>query len=166
MTSRRNFLGFSSVSAMIAAAAASSTNAQPAAGAEQSKSTNAQNYNPVRTPNGWTLPHTEKDGIKEFHLIAEEIEHEFAPGSTAKCWGYNGTTPGPTIEAVEGDRVRILVTNALKEHTTVHWHGLILPSGMDGVGGLSQPQIAPGETFAYEFDLKQHGTHMYHPHAD
>ncbi len=121
---------------------------------------------PVRTPNGWTLPHRMNAGVKEFHLVAEEIEHEFAPGSRAKCWGYNGTTPGPTIEASEGDRVRIYVTNRLPEHTTIHWHGLLLPSGMDGVGGLSQPHIKPGETYVYEFDLQQHGTHMYHPHAD
>lgn len=123
-------------------------------------------YTPVRTLNGWTLPYTLNDGVKEFHLVAEEIDHEFAPGTTAKCWGYNGTTPGPTIEAVEGDRVRLFLTNRLQEHTTIHWHGLILPSGMDGVGGLSQPHIKPGETFVYEFTLKQHGTHMYHPHAD
>jgi FtsP/CotA-like multicopper oxidase with cupredoxin domain len=120
----------------------------------------------VRTLNGWSLPHRMNGGVKEFHLVAEEFEHEFAPGSKAICWGYNGGTPGPTIEAVEGDRVRIFVTNRLKEATTIHWHGLILPSGMDGVGGLSQPKIQPGETFAYEFTLKQHGTHMYHPHAD
>ncbi|TXH04777.1 MAG: copper oxidase [Nevskiaceae bacterium] len=118
------------------------------------------------TPNGWTLPHRMKDGVKEFHLVAEEVAHEFAPGCTAKCWGYNGSTPGPTIEAVEGDRVRIYVTNRLPEATSVHWHGMILPSGMDGVGGLSQPHIAPGETYAYEFTLRQHGTHLYHPHAD
>jgi len=123
-------------------------------------------YTPVRTLNGWTLPHRMVDGVKEFHLVAEEIEHEFAPGSRAKCWGYNGTTPGPTIEAVEGDRVRVYVTNRLPEHTSVHWHGLLLPSGMDGVGGLSQPHIKPGETYVYEFTLRQHGTHMYHPHAD
>ena len=139
------------------------TNAQTAAA---SASTPTQGYTPVRTLNGVTLPYQLKDGVKEFHLIAEEIEHEFAPGSVAKCWGYNGRTPGPTIEAVEGDRVRILVTNKLKEHTTIHWHGILLPSGMDGVGGLNQPQIKPGETFAYEFTLRQHGTHMYHPHAD
>jgi len=125
-----------------------------------------QGYLPVRTLNGWTLPYTMKGGVKEFHLVAEEVEHEFAPGCTAKCWGYNGTTPGPTIEAVEGDRVRIFVTNRLPEHTSVHWHGVLLPSGMDGVGGLSQPHIKPGETFAYEFTLRQHGTQMYHPHAD
>jgi manganese oxidase len=125
-----------------------------------------QGYVPVRTLNGWTLPHKLNGDIKEFHLVAEEIEHEFAPGSRAKCWGYNGTTPGPTIEAVEGDRVRIFVTNRLKEHTSIHWHGILLPSGMDGVSGLTQPHIEPGETYVYEFTLRQHGTHMYHPHAD
>ena len=123
-------------------------------------------YDSVRTLNGWTLPYTMKNGVKEFHLVAEEIEHEFAPGSRARCWGYNGTTPGPTLEAVEGDRVRIFVTNKLGEHTTIHWHGILLASGMDGVGGLSQRHIEPGETFVYEFTLRQNGTHMYHPHAD
>ena len=123
-------------------------------------------YTPVRTLNGWTLPWRMNGGVKEFHLVAEEIQHTFGPGTTATCWGYNGSTPGPTIEAVEGDRVRIFVTNRLGEHTTVHWHGLILPNGMDGVGGITQPHIEPGETYVYEFTLRQHGTHMYHPHAD
>jgi FtsP/CotA-like multicopper oxidase with cupredoxin domain len=126
----------------------------------------AQGYRPVITPNGRTLGYRMNDGVKEFHLIAEEIEHEFAPGTTIKAWGYNGSTPGPTIEAVEGDRVRIYVTNKLPEHTSIHWHGLLLPWGMDGVSGLTQPPIKPGETFVYEFTLVQHGTHMYHPHAD
>lgn len=121
---------------------------------------------PVYTPNGWSLPHRQNNGVKEFHLVAEEFEHEFAAGSKATVWGYNGSTPGPTIEAVEGDRVRIFVTNRLKEPTSVHWHGVLLPSGMDGVGGLTQPSIKPDETFVYEFTLNQHGTHMYHPHAD
>ncbi|MGD2099147.1 MAG: copper oxidase [Desulfobacterales bacterium] len=123
-------------------------------------------YTPVVTPNGSTLPYKIKKGVKEFHLIAEPVEREFAPGMKVKCWGYNGQTPGPTIEAVEGDRVRILVTNKLPEHTTIHWHGIFLPNGMDGVGGLNQPHIKPGETYVYEFTLKQNGTFMYHPHAD
>ena len=114
-------------------------------------------YTPVVTPNGSTLPHVMKKGVKEFHLIAEQVKREFAPGMVVNCWGYNGQTPGPTIEAVEGDRVRLLVTNKLPEHTSIHWHGVFLPSGMDGVGGLSQPQIKPGETHAYEFKLVQHG---------
>ena len=84
----------------------------------------------------------------------------------ASLWGYNGQSPGPTIECVEGDRVRIFVTNKLPEHTTIHWHGVRLPNGMDGVGGLTQPHIKPGETYAYEFVMKDSGMFMYHPHAD
>lgn len=123
-------------------------------------------YTPVTTPDGSTLPFKMKNGVKEFHLIAEPVQQEFAPGMVVNAWGYNGSTPGPTIEAVEGDRVRLLVTNRLPEHTTIHWHGIFLPNGMDGVGGLNQPHIKSGETFAYEFTLRQHGTFMYHPHAD
>ena len=117
-------------------------------------------HTPVHTPNGWSLPYRLVDGVKEFHLVAEQFEHEFAPGSRATVWGYNGCTPGPTIEAIEGDRVRLLVSNRLPEHTSVHWHGLLLPNGMDGVSGLTQAPIAPGETWAYEFTLRQHGTHV------
>jgi FtsP/CotA-like multicopper oxidase with cupredoxin domain len=123
-------------------------------------------YNPVATLNGWSLPWRMNSGVKEFHLVAEPVVREFAPGMKANLWGYNGSSPGPTIEAVEGDRVRIFVTNKLPEHTTVHWHGVMLPSGMDGVGGLTQPHIPPGKTFVYEFTLLRSGTHMYHPHAD
>ena len=126
----------------------------------------ASGYTPVETPNGATLPFVMKGDVKEFHLIAEEVDHEFAPGCKVKAWGYNGRTPGPTIEALEGDKVRFLVTNRLPEPTTIHWHGVILPNGMDGVGGLTQPFIQPGETWAYEFTLRQHGTQMYHPHVD
>lgn len=128
--------------------------------------THGLSYTPVVTPSGSTLPWKWDNGVKVFHLIAEPVKREFAPGMIVNCWGYNGQTPGPTIEAVEGDRVRILVTNKLAEHTTIHWHGVLLPNGMDGVGGLNQKQIKPGETYAYEFTLRQHGTQMYHPHAD
>lgn len=165
MTSRREFLGYAGIGAM-AATVSPVANAQDDTAPRAPASRSGSAPNAVRTLNGWTLPYRMDNGVKEFHLVAEEVEHEFAPGSRARCWGYNGTTPGPTIEAVEGDRVRILVTNRLGEHTTIHWHGLILPSGMDGVGGLNQPHIRPGETYAYEFTLQQHGTHMYHPHAD
>ena len=123
-------------------------------------------YKPVATLNGWTLPFRMKDNVKEFHLVAEPVVREIAPGMKANLWGYNGQSPGPTIEAVEGDRVRIFVTNKLPEHTTIHWHGMLLPSGMDGVGGLTQPHIPSGKTFVYEFALTKSGTFMYHPHAD
>ena len=121
---------------------------------------------PVITPNGSSLPFMMDNGVKVFHLTAEPVKREFVDGFTVNCWGYNGMTPGPTIEAFEGDRVRIYVTNKLPEGTSIHWHGFILPNGMDGVTGLTQPKIAPGETFAYEFTLKQTGTLMYHPHSD
>jgi manganese oxidase len=123
-------------------------------------------YNPVVTLNGWTLPFRMNKGWKEFHLVAEPVERELAPGMKARLWGYNGQSPGPTIEVVEGDFVRIFVTNKLPEHTSIHWHGQRLPNGMDGVGGLTQPQIQPGKTFVYEFEARRPGTFMYHPHAD
>ena len=127
---------------------------------------NGRPFNPLVTLNGWSLPWRMKDGVKEFHLVAEPVVREIAPGMNANLWGYNGSSPGPTIEAVEGDRVRIFVTNKLPEVTSVHWHGILLPSGMDGVTGLTQPPIGVGKTFMYEFVLQRPGTHMYHPHAD
>ncbi len=123
-------------------------------------------YNPVVTLNGWTLPWRMKQGVKEFHLVAEPVVREMAPGMKAHLWGYNGQSPGPTIEVVEGDRVRIFVTNRLPEITTIHWHGQRLPNGMDGVSGLTQPPIEPGKTWVYEFVARRPGTFMYHPHAD
>ena len=123
-------------------------------------------YNPVVTLNGWTLPWRMNNGVKEFHLVAEPVVREMAPGFKAHLWGYNGQSPGPTIEVVEGDKVRIFVTNRLPEHTSIHWHGQRLPSGMDGVTGLNQPGIPSGKTFVYEFTARRPGTFMYHPHAD
>src|SRR5213594_3569024 len=124
-------------------------------------------YRRVITPNGSTLPWKIVGGVKIYHLIAQEVpNHEFAPGLVANCWGFNGQVHGPTIEAVEGDHVRIYVTNQLPAPTAVHWHGLFLPNGMDGVSGLTQKPIEPGDTFKYEFTLQQHGTHMYHSHHD
>ncbi|RYY97316.1 MAG: copper oxidase [Comamonadaceae bacterium] len=123
-------------------------------------------YDPVVTLNGWALPWRMNAGVKEFHLVAEPVVREMAPGFQVNMWGYNGQSPGPTIEVVEGDRVRIFVTNRLPEHTTVHWHGQRLPNGMDGVGGITQPHIPPGKTFVYEFAARRPGTFMYHPHAD
>jgi FtsP/CotA-like multicopper oxidase with cupredoxin domain len=123
-------------------------------------------YNPVVTLNGWTLPWRMNNGVKEFHLVAEPVVREVMPGFKVNMWGYNGQSPGPTIEVVEGDRLRFFVTNKLPEHTSVHWHGQRLPCGMDGVGGLTQPQIPVGKTFVYEFEARRPGTFMYHPHAD
>ncbi len=120
----------------------------------------------VITPNGASLPWKLVDGVKVFHLIAEPVVREFAPGLTVDCWGYNGLTPGPTIEATEGDRCRFYVTNKLPEETAVHWHGVFVPNGMDGVAGVTQRPIPPGQTFRYELTFTRAGTFMYHPHFD
>ncbi|MFN7022047.1 MAG: multicopper oxidase domain-containing protein, partial [Phycisphaerales bacterium] len=125
-----------------------------------------KDYTPVIVPNGWTIPYKVVDGVKVFHIVAEEVEHEFAPGLKATCWGYNGGVHGPAFEVVEGDRVRIFLTNKLAASTTIHWHGFLFESGMDGVGGLSMKSVRTGETYMYEFTLRQHGTLMYHSHHD
>jgi FtsP/CotA-like multicopper oxidase with cupredoxin domain len=127
---------------------------------------NGAHFRPVATLNGWSLPWRMRNGVKEFHLVAEPVVREIAPGMHANLWGYNGQSPGPTIEVVEGDRVRMFVTNRLPEHTSIHWHGQRLPNGMDGIAGLNQPAIEPGKTFVYEFVARRSGTFMYHPHAD
>ncbi len=120
----------------------------------------------VVTPNGSTLALRDVNGVKVGHLVVGEVEHEFAPGLRCRVWGYEGSTPGPTIEATEGDRLRIYVTNRLPEPTTVHWHGLVVPNGMDGVSALTQAPIPPGETWVYELELRRPGTYMYHSHYD
>ncbi|HEX2731535.1 MAG TPA: copper oxidase [Polyangiaceae bacterium] len=125
-----------------------------------------QGYHPVITPNNESLAYNIVDGKKIFHLIAEELDHEFTPGLSARCWGYNGRVHGPTLEAVEGDRVVVYLTNRLPAATTAHWHGVYVPNGMDGVGGLTQRAIEPGETYRYEWTFRQQGTFMYHSHHD
>jgi len=170
---RREFFTASGIGLAATAGLISKAVAQPAEpeffndpNTRQPLPSGGRSYTPVVTLNGGSLPWRMNDGVKEFHLVAEPVQREFAPGMLVNCWGYNGSSPGPTIEAVEGDRIRIFVTNKLPEHTTVHWHGLFLPSGMDGVGGLSQPHIPNGKTFVYEYTLRQSGTFMYHPHSD
>jgi FtsP/CotA-like multicopper oxidase with cupredoxin domain len=123
-------------------------------------------YTPVVMPNGKTLPFETKGGVKIFHLTAEPVNHQIAQGLDIEAWGYNGMTPGPLLECVEGDKLRIYVTNKLPEPTSVHWHGVFLPNGMDGVAGLTQKSIPAGKTFKYEFTMQKPGTFMYHPHFD
>ena len=170
---RREVLG-GGAAAIAGSLLASSTFAQgqPATTPGTTQRSNARpaepgrDYMPVIVPNGNKPKFSVVDGVKVFHLVAEEYEHEFAPGLKALCWGHNRQVNANVIEAVEGDRVRIYVTNKLPAPTTVHWHGFILPNGMDGVSGLTQRPIPPGETWVYEFDLVQHGTFMFHSHHD
>ena len=108
-----------------------------------------------------------RDGdVKVFELTADELEWEVAPGEMKEGMAYNGQIPGPRLEATIGDRVRIVLHNELEVPTALHSHGLIVPADMDGVPGLSQDAIMPGESFTYEFKLRNSGSHMYHSHFD
>lgn len=163
MSNRRNFL--SHVGAAVAGGALASS-LKPLEAAAATHAAPGRPV-PVVTPNGSSLPYTMEGGWKVFHLVAEPVKRELTPGFLVNCWGYNGQTPGPTIEVFEGDKVRIFVTNKLREKTSVHWHGVLLPNGMDGVTGLTQKGIQPGQTYRYEFVIDQPAaTLMYHPHSD
>ena len=120
----------------------------------------------VITPDLLDLKHKVINGVKYFELVAEEVEREILPGLFIKAWGYNGTTPGPTIKVYPGDYVNFRVYNNLSEPTSVHWHGLDVPNVMDGVPDIQpSPKIEPGEYFDYRFKIiNLSGTHMYHTH--
>jgi FtsP/CotA-like multicopper oxidase with cupredoxin domain len=155
MNPRRNF--FRGALGWAAAAAAMRNTASGQTGAPV----------PVITTDIADLPFTLDNGVKVFHLIAEPVKQVILPGSmgrTFDLWGFNGSAPGPTIQAIEGDRVRIVFENHLPEPTGIHWHGLELPIEMDGVPGVGQKPVMPGERFVYEFPLHQNGTFFYHPH--
>ena len=111
------------------------------------------------------LSYIAKNGVKEFTLSAEAINWEFAKGKTLVAWGYNGQIPGPEIRVTEGDKVKIVFTNKLPKATTVHWHGIDVPNDQDGVPGVTQKAIKPGETYTYEFTAKPAGTRFYHTHG-
>jgi len=130
----------------------------------------------------------ELDGdVKVFRLVAQPVEKIMADGNPPswlsfikkenrafylnqpkqiykkiKCWGFNGSMPGPTLEATEGDRIRVVVKNELPEPMSIHWHGLEIPNDQDGAAGITQSPIMPGQTYTYEFTLHQVGTYIYH----
>ncbi len=114
---------------------------------------------------GATLPFTTSAGEKLFKLTAAPVQWTIGDGATVGALAYNGQVPGPVIRARTGDRLRIEVTNNLDEPTSVHWHGLAVTNAMDGAGGVTQPNIAPGETFTYRFQVTQAGTFFYHSHT-
>lgn len=105
------------------------------------------------------------DGVKEFQLTTSIVRWNVLSDVQVGAYAYNEQVPGPLIRVVIGDAIRINVTNKLPEATSVHWHGLILPNAMDGVAGITQPPIQPGETFTYEFTVPNTpGTFFYHTH--
>ncbi len=91
--------------------------------------------------------------------------HFTVGGRAGHACTVNGTVPGPIIRLKEGQKVRLAVTNTLKEDSSIHWHGVLLPFQMDGVPGVSFPGIKPGETYNYEFEVRQSGTYWYHSHS-
>lgn len=105
-------------------------------------------------------------GVKVFDLTASEINWEAAPGDIRKAMAYNGQIPGPVIRVDLGDHVRIKLHNQLHESTAMHFHGLQVPNDMDGIPGITQPLIKPGETFTYDFTVRNSGTNMYHSHMN
>lgn len=173
---RRSFLsglGLSSIPFMASFAGRSSVAmAAPSERVRPQAFAGGGNYVPVKTPGIATLPYAMDGAVKVFRLVPQPVVTAFQDMSDPHGmrrrpihgWGYNGSITGPTIEAVEGDRVRIIVENRLPEPTSIHWHGLHVPIEMDGVTGISQAPIEPGQTFTYEFTLEQHGTYFYHPH--
>lgn len=102
---------------------------------------------------------------KRFDLTVEEANWELLPGVTTRAVTFSGTVPGPTIRVTEGDSVEIVVKNTLGESTSVHWHGLHVPNDQDGVAGVTQPAIEPGQTYTYRFTAPHAGTFMYHAHG-
>src|SRR5437667_4289241 len=119
----------------------------------------------MESPDIGDLAFTMDGDTKVFHLIAEPVKRKIVPWKTLDIWGYNGSSPGPTIQVQQGDRVRIEVENRLPESTTLHWHGREAPIEQDGLPYISQKPIAPGETYAYEFTVHQEGTFFYHAHS-
>ena len=120
---------------------------------------------PMVTPDVPDCPFELDGAVKVFRLKAAPLKKKIVPFKTIDAWGYNGTTPGPTIQVTQGDRVRIHVENKLPESTSMHWHGLEVPIEQDGVPFISQKPIAPRETYTYEFTVHQEGTFFYHAHS-
>jgi FtsP/CotA-like multicopper oxidase with cupredoxin domain len=104
--------------------------------------------------------------VREFTLVAEPVKWEIQPGLVVDGWGYNGQIPGPTLRVTEGDLVRVHLINHLPAATTIHWHGIDVPTDMDGVPGLSQDAVDPGADFWYQFYATNPGTRWYHSHTD
>lgn len=102
--------------------------------------------------------------MREFRLTASAMTYEFVRGQPTTAWAYNNQVPGPELRVREGDLVRVIFTNNLPEPTTIHWHGVNVPTSIDGVPDISQPPVPPGGTFTYEFIATPAGTRWYHAH--
>ncbi|MBI3969112.1 MAG: copper oxidase, partial [Chloroflexi bacterium] len=113
---------------------------------------------------GQTLAYKMDGDVKVFEVTCKVVQWEVEPGKRVEAWTYNGVLPGPEIRVKEGEKVRVVVNNELKESTAIHFHGVMTPNSMDGVPFITQPPIVPGSSFTYEFVAKPAGSHMYHSH--
>jgi len=128
----------------------------------------------ITTPSVGNLPSSVSGGVRTFNLVAEPVVQTILDNVNNKtlqvnAWGYNGSTPGPTIVVTEGETVAITVTNHLPEPTSVHWHGLTVPNSQDGVpeAGEPTPLLQAGESYTYSFKIVDPpGSHMYHSHTN
>lgn len=124
---------------------------------------------PLALAAGWPLtraiPLVARASDLEVRLVAAASDIDVGAGAPWRTWAYNAQVPGPEIRVTEGQRLRVILENRLPEPTTIHWHGLPVPTGMDGVPDVSQRAVQPGETFAYEFDVPASGTFFYHSHV-
>jgi manganese oxidase len=127
----------------------------------------APNVQPAtETEGGQPLAFREENGVKVFELTAKAVQWPILEGVSVTAFTYNGSMPGPMIRVTEGDQVRIVIKNELPDATAIHWHGIEVPNAMDGVPGITQDPIEPGETFTYEFTAQPAGTFMYHSHFE
>jgi FtsP/CotA-like multicopper oxidase with cupredoxin domain len=106
----------------------------------------------------------ERGTVREYELAAAPTTLRMFDGRPLNVWAYNNRVPGPVLRAKVGERLRVRFTNHLPQETTVHWHGVRVPNAMDGVPGVTQPPIQPGESFVYDFVPKDAGTFWFHPH--
>lgn len=113
---------------------------------------------------GSPLPFTMDGEYKVFEVTCKPVEWEIEPGKAVSAMTYNGIVPGPEIRVTQGDKVRVVVHNELEQSTSIHFHGVLVPNSMDGVPYITQEPIKKGETFTYEFEAKNPGSHMYHSH--
>ncbi len=126
------------------------------------------------TKGGQPLAYDMVDGVKVFRLTARPVKWQILPKFKSlpeiwvTAWSYNGQIPGPMIRVREGDRIRVILTNELPDPTSIHWHGLRVPNSMDGVAepAITQQPVKPGESFTYEFTVKDAGTFFYHSHVE
>ena len=107
----------------------------------------------------------QKKTVREFYFSASQAKVNLGAGPDFTAWTYNGRIPGPEIRVKEGEIIRVVLENFLPEGTTIHWHGIPIVNAMDGVPGVTQELVKPGETFVYEFEARPAGTYLYHSHA-